>query len=167
MITAAIKQFKSYKSLGVKTIDLLTEEECYFTHNIADNSVATIIKHMSGNMISRWTNIFTEDGEKSWRNRDAEFVTDKLSKSELLKKWEIGWQVLFTTLESIDESDLQKIIYIRNEPHTVEDAILRQLCHYSYHIGQIVFIGKMLKGQNWVSLSIPLGESEQFNQQKM
>jgi len=166
MTESAIKQFKSYKSLGDKTFAALNEDEFYFTHNPDDNSIATIIKHMSGNMISRWTNIFTEDGEKSWRNRDAEFVPEVLSKTELLEKWEKGWQTLFTTLESLDESDLTKIIYIRNEAHTVEDAILRQLCHYAYHVGQIVFIGKMIKGKNWVSLSIPKGTSEQFNQQK-
>jgi len=167
MTESAIKQFKSYKSLGDKTFAVLYEDEFYFTHNPQDNSIATIIKHMSGNMISRWTNIFTEDGEKSWRNRDAEFILEKMSKSGLLEKWEHGWQILFTTLESLDESDLTKIIYIRNEAHTVEDAILRQLCHYAYHVGQIVYIGKMVKGNSWVSLSIPMATSEQFNQQKI
>ena len=123
------------------------------------------MKHLWGNMMSRWTDFLTTDGEKEWRNRDAEFENDITSQDEIMDKWNEGWGVFLNTLRSLNENDLEKIIYIRNQGHTVLEAINRQLAHYPYHIGQIVFIGKMCAEQ-WNSLSIPKGNSKQYNADK-
>jgi len=123
------------------------------------------VKHLWGNMMSRWTDFLTTDGEKEWRNRDAEFENDITSQDEIMDKWNEGWGVFLNTLRSLNENDLEKIIYIRNQGHTVLEAINRQLAHYPYHIGQIVFIGKMCAEQ-WNSLSIPKGNSKQYNADK-
>jgi hypothetical protein len=157
-----IERFKSVKSLGDKTINQLSEEEIHWTYNNESNSVAIIVRHLSGNMVSRWTDFLTSDGEKEYRNRDQEFNDDISSKSELMSVWEKGWKVLFDTLTSLSEQDLLKNIYIRGEGHLVIDAIERQMAHYAYHIGQIVYIGKQLKDNNWKCLSIPKGKSEEY-----
>lgn len=117
-------------------------------------------------MLSRWTDFLTTDGEKEWRKRDEEFENGQLSKGELLSKWNEGWDSLFKALSTLKTDDLERIIYIRNQGHTVIEAINRQLAHYPYHIGQIVFIGKMLKGNQWKSLSIPKGKSAEYNADK-
>lgn len=158
------KQFSYYKALAEKTFAQLTEEQLFWQYNEESNSTAVIIKHLAGNMLSRWTDIFTTDGEKDWRNRDAEFENDFQSKAELMAFWDKGWNVFQTTLESLKDEDLEKIIYIRNQGHTVLEAINRQLAHYPYHVGQIVFIGKMICNQNWESLSIPRNTSANYNQ---
>jgi hypothetical protein len=160
------KRFESYKTLGEKTFEQLSDAQLFWSYNEESNSIATLVKHISGNMLSRWTDFLTSDGEKSWRNRDSEFENDIKTRQELLDKWNKGWDCLFNALDSINEDDLQKTVYIRNEPHIVVDAINRQLAHYPYHVGQIVFIGKMLVGSKWNSLSIPKGQSELFNQSK-
>lgn len=160
------KQFNSYKALGEKTFAQVLDEELMWQYNEASNSMATIVKHMWGNMMSRWTDFLTSDGEKEWRQRDAEFENDIKSREELLSKWNEGWNCLFNALNSLTDADLNKIVYIRNEPHTVVDAINRQLAHYSSHIGQIVYIGKMICDEEWDSLSIPKGKSKEFNQDK-
>ena len=129
------------------------------------NNVAVIVKHVSGNMISRWTDFLTSDGEKSDRNRDQEFIDTLSTKNELLIAWEKGWATLFNTLNNLNAQDLLTTVYIREEGHTVLEAIERQLAHYSYHIGQLVFIGKQVKGESWESLSIPKRESEAYLQQ--
>jgi len=157
-----IDKFKSVKSLGDKTIEQLSEDEIHWTYNSESNSVAIIVKHISGNMISRWTDFFTTDGEKGNRNRDEEFTDDIPSKSELINIWEKGWKVLIDTLSSLSEQDLLKNITIRGENHLVLEAIERQMSHYSYHVGQIVYIGKLLKDQDWKTLSIPKGKSEEY-----
>jgi hypothetical protein len=157
-----IERFKSVKSLGDKTINQLSEEEIHWTYNNESNSVAIIVKHLSGNMVSRWTDFLTSDGEKEYRNRDEEFIDDISSKSELISVWEKGWKVLIATLTGLSEQDLLKNIYIRGESHLVLEAIERQMAHYAYHIGQIVFIGKQLKDSNWKSLSIPKGKSGEY-----
>ncbi|MDQ0971420.1 hypothetical protein QFZ31_001298 [Neobacillus niacini] len=157
-----IEKFKSVKSLGDKTINQLSEEEIHWTYNNESNSVAIIVRHLSGNMVSRWTDFLTSDGEKEYRNRDQEFIDDISSKSELISVWEKGWKVLIATLTSLSEQDLLKNIYIRGEGHLVIEAIERQMAHYAYHIGQIVYIGKQLKDSNWKSLSIPKGKSEEY-----
>lgn len=136
-------------------------------YNEASNSIAVIVQHLWGNMLSRWTNFLTEDGEKDWRDRDTEFETVIKSKDELLAKWNEGWQCLFNALDSLKEEDLSKTIYIRKEPHKVADAINRQLAHYSHHLGQIVYVGKMQLNEKWKSLSIPKGNSTQFNEKMM
>lgn len=164
-LQSAIKQFEYYKMLGEKTVEQIPEEKLFWQYNEESNSIAIIVKHLWGNMLSRWTDFLTSDGEKEWRNRDAEFQSDILSKEEMLHKWNEGWNVLLTTLRLLKEDDLDKMIYIRNQGHTVMEAINRQLAHYPYHIGQIVFIGKMA-AENWQSLSIPKGSSNQYNAEK-
>ncbi len=160
------KQFAYYKSLGEKTFHQLEEEELFWQYNEASNSIAVIVKHLWGNMLSRWTNFLTTDGEKEWRNREAEFESDIQDKTELLNKWEEGWVCLFNALDSINEENINSMIYIRNQGHSIVEAVNRQLAHYAYHIGQIVYLGRMLKGEKWESLSIPKGKSAEFNRQK-
>ena len=165
-LTSVKKQFAYYKSLGEKTFEQLTDEQLYWQYNSESNSIAMIVKHMAGNMISRWTDIFTTDGEKSTRNREAEFTPSTPTRQTITETWEQGWQCLFDTLDKLTADDLGKIIYIRNQGHTVMEAINRQLAHYPYHAGQIVFLGKMLCNENWHSLSIPRGQSENYNADK-
>lgn len=160
-------RFRSVKSLGDKTIEQLSEEELHWALNEESNSVATIVKHLSGNMVSRWTDIFHTDGEKPDRNRELEFEDDLHSKQEILKLWEKGWSTFFATLDLLTEHDLLKKILIRGEGHLVLEAIERQMSHYSYHIGQIVYIGKQVKSKKWKSLSIPKGKSEEYLQQML
>jgi hypothetical protein len=165
-LTSVKKQFAYYKSLGEKTFEQLTDEQLYWQYNPESNSIAMIVKHMAGNMISRWTDIFTTDGEKPTRNREAEFAPSTPTRQTITETWEQGWQCLFDTLDKLTADDLDKIIYIRNQGHTVMEAINRQLAHYPYHVGQIVFLGKMLCNENWHSLSIPRGQSENYNADK-
>jgi len=160
------KQFAYYKLLGDKTFEQLTDEQLNWQYNHESNSIAMIVKHLAGNMLSRWTDFLNTDGEKASRNREAEFEERSLNREELLTKWNEGWNCLFSALDPLIDADLSKIIYIRNQGHTVLEAINRQLAHYPYHVGQIVFIGKMLKDSEWKSLSIPRGQSETFNQVK-
>ena len=157
------KEFSRYKSMGEKTFDQLTDEEIHWKYVDSDNSIAIIVKHIVGNMLSRWTNFLTEDGEKTWRNRETEFEAPYASKSEMLNAWEKGWNCLFAALDNIDSSNFDSKIKIRNEDHSIVEAVNRQLAHYPSHVGQIVFLGKMIKGADWASLSIPKGQSEAFN----
>jgi hypothetical protein len=161
-LDSAIKQFEYYKMLGEKTMAQIADDKLFWQYNEESNSIATIVKHLRGNMLSRWTDFLTTDGEKEWRNRDNEFEEEVLTKQTLTNNWNEGWNVLLTTLNSLKEEDLDKIVYIRNQGHTVMEAINRQLAHYPYHIGQIVFIGKMC-AEHWDSLSIPRGNSNQYN----
>ena len=141
------KQFDYYKLLGEKTINQIPSEALFWQYNEESNSIAIIVGHLWGNMLSRWTDFLTTDGEKDFRNRDAEFENTIKTKSELLKKWETGWQCLFEAINSLEENDLGKTIFIRNMGHTVTEAINRQLAHYAYHVGQIVYIGRMAAGK--------------------
>lgn len=156
------ERFGSVKNLGDRSIHRLSEDEIHWIPNDTSNSVAVIIKHLSGNMVSRWSDFLTSDGEKPNRNRDEEFKDDLLSKRELVAIWEKGWHVFFEVLNALGEQNLLKEITIRGESHTVLEAIERQVAHYAYHIGQIVYIGKQLKGRDWESLSIPTGQSEAY-----
>jgi len=165
-LKSSLLQFRYYKELGEKTIEQIPETKLSFQINNETNSINTIVKHLSGNMVSRWTDFLYTDGEKEFRNRDDEFQDTIKSKKELIEIWEEGWKVLFNTLEGLRFQDLEKIVYIRNEGHTVIESINRQLCHYSYHVGQIVMIGKIICGDKWNSLSIPKGESQSFNLKK-
>lgn len=160
------KQFEYYKLLGEKTFSQVKDEQLFSQVSNESNSIATIVKHLCGNMLSRWTDFQTTDGEKEWRNREGEFENDISSRQELLDIWEAGWSCLINALNSISDADLSKIIYIRNQGQTILEAINRQLSHYPYHIGQIVFIGKMFSNENWNSLSIPKGASKEYNQEK-
>ena len=160
------KQFVYYRMLGEKTFDQLADEDLFWQYNAESNSIAIIVKHLWGNMLSRWTDFLTSDGEKEWRNREAEFDADIGSRAELLEKWNEGWDGLFVALDSVSEDNFDTTIYIRNMGHTIVEAINRQLAHYAYHVGQIVYIGRMIRGAEWVSLSIPKGKSQEFNQEK-
>jgi hypothetical protein len=165
-LESAKKEFGYYKLLGEKTFSQLTDEQLFIEANSESNSIATIVKHLRGNILSRWTDFLTTDGEKEWRKRDEEFENDISTREELLQKWQEGWSCLFKALDSISDDDLSRVIYIRNQGHTILEAINRQLSHYPYHIGQIVFIGKMLSDKNWNSLSIPKGGSKEYNRDK-
>jgi hypothetical protein len=160
------KQFEYYKLLGDKTIAQLPEEKLFWQYNDESNSIATIVKHLHGNMLSRWTDFLTSDGEKEWRKRDEEFENQIPNGSSIIKLWNEGWACLFNTLNSLTTADLNKIVHIRNQGHTVTEAINRQLAHYPYHVGQIVFIGKMILNESWQSLSIPRNQSNQYNDHK-
>ncbi len=155
----SIKRFRYYKELGDKTFEQLKDDDFLYQPNAESNSIAIIIQHMYGNMLSRWTNFLTEDGEKEWRKRDAEFEAISMTREDLLSFWNEGWNCLLNTLESLQPGDLMKTITIRTEPLLVYDAILRQLAHYPYHVGQIVYLGRMIRENEWRSLSIPKGES--------
>lgn len=161
------ERFQSVKELGDKTLEQLSDEDIHWCLNNTSNNIAIIVKHLSGNMVSRWTDFLTTDGEKENRNRDAEFVDDIKSKQLLLTIWDIGWQTLFATLKALKTEDLLKNVTIRGEEHSVIEAIERQLAHYAYHVGQIVFVGKLIKDEKWETLSIPIGKSEQYLQQKL
>lgn len=163
---SAIKQFEYYKTLGEGTINQLSEEQLFWSDSKESNSIAIIVKHLSGNMLSRWTDFLNSDGEKSWRNREDEFELTDSGKSDIMKRWLEGWACLFDALNGLQTKDMDRIIYIRNMGHSVVEAINRQLCHYAYHIGQIVYIGKLLKKESWQSLSIPKGQSKSFNAEK-
>jgi hypothetical protein len=165
-LNSARKQFEYYKLLGDKTFEQLNEEKLFYKFNDDSNSIAVIIQHLHGNMLSRWTDFLTSDGEKEWRKRDEEFEETIVTKQELLRKWEEGWKCLFGALDALKPEDLTTTIYIRNQGHFVVDAINRQLAHYPYHVGQIVFLGKMLAEGNWRSLSIPKNKSKEFNAEK-
>lgn len=165
-LESAKKQFLYYKTLGEKAIHQLEDEQLFVALNEDTNSIATIVKHLHGNMLSRWTDFLTSDGEKDWRKRDDEFIDTYQSKEELLEKWNEAWNCLFNALNPLQPEQLTDIIYIRNEGHTVVEAINRQLAHYPYHIGQIVFYAKLLKKTEWDSLSIPKNKSGDYNAAK-
>ena len=162
-LESAKKQFLYYKTLGEKAMEQLAPEQLFIFPNQDSNSIAAIVKHLSGNMLSRWTDFMTTDGEKEWRNRDAEFDNDLETKESILLAWNKGWDCLFDALNSLQPQQLSDIIYIRNEGHSVIEAINRQLAHYSYHVGQIVFYAKQLKDESWESLSIPKNKSISYN----
>ena len=158
----AIKRFRYYKELGDKTFEQLGEGDFLYQPSTESNSIAVIVQHLYGNMFSRWTNFLTEDGEKEWRKRDREFEKINQSKEAIVSLWNDGWSCLFNTLENLTTEDLIKTVTIRSEPLTVYDAILRQLAHYPYHVGQIVYLGRMVTNEKWKSLSIPKGNSEAY-----
>jgi hypothetical protein len=160
------KQFLYYRMLGEKAMDQLEPEQLFVSVNEDTNSIAVIVKHLSGNMLSRWTDFLTTDGEKETRNRDGEFENDLQTKDQVLTLWNTGWDCFLGALDCLQPEQLSEIIYIRNEGHTVIEAINRQLAHYPYHIGQIVFYAKQLKNSEWDSLSIPKNKSNSYNADK-
>lgn len=162
----AIQLFQYNKSLGDKTFSQLDDADLFWQANDYSNSIAILVNHLWGNMMSRWTDFLTDDGEKEWRKRDLEFESIIKTRSDLLEKWNEGWSCLSSALEQLNAKSFNTEIYIRNQKHTIVDAINRQLTHYSYHVGQIVFIGASLKGAEWKSLSIPKGQSKEFNAEK-
>lgn len=165
-LQTVIRRLRYYKDLGEKTFDQLSEAEFHYKPNDASNSIAVIIQHLSGNMLSRFTNFLTEDGEKPWRERDAEFTDQHLNREELLALWQKGWDCFLQTLENLQPGDLLKTITIRNEQLSAIDAINRQFAHYPSHIGQIIYLGRVIRGEQWKNLSIPVGNSKQYNEQE-
>jgi hypothetical protein len=163
-LATVIRRLKYYKELGERTFEQLEEKDFHIQPSSESNSIAVIIQHIAGNMLSRWTNFLTEDGEKEWRDRDDEFEIHSYSKQQLVDSWNKGWDVFLNTLDSLKEDDLLKTIYIRGESLTAVDAISRQLAHYPYHIGQIVYIGRLVKNEDWKNLSIAKKGSQQYNQ---
>lgn len=163
-LESAHKRLAYYKELGDKTFAQLTDADFYRQPDTASNSIAVIIQHMSGNMLSRWTDFLTSDGEKNWRNRDTEFDENtQVSKAGLIAMWNKGWDCCLQAIGSLAEADLLSTIYIRSEGLIVADAINRQLAHYPYHVGQIVYIGRWIKSTDWKNLSIPKNQSQAFN----
>jgi hypothetical protein len=162
-LQSARKEFAYYRSLGEKTFAQLPDTDLFREPAPGSNSIAVIMKHMHGNMLSRWTDFLTADGEKPWRQRDAEFTNDTTTREELTARWNEGWTCLFNAIDPLTPADLERTVLIRTEAHTVQQAIVRQLAHLPYHVGQIVLLGKFFLGENFQSLSIPKGGSQRFN----
>ncbi|HJR08633.1 MAG TPA: DUF1572 family protein [Pyrinomonadaceae bacterium] len=161
----ALAVFRKYKKLGEDAMAQVGDEEFFALIDAEANSVAVIVKHLAGNMRSRWSDFLTADGEKADRNRDSEFVIEtETTREEVMRWWEAGWQCVFAAVEPLQPEDLERTVTIRGEPHTVVKAINRQLTHYAYHVGQIVLLAKHFKSENWESLSIARGQSASFNQ---
>ena len=161
-----ISVFEYYKTLGEKALAQISDEALFHAPDSKSNSISVIVKHLQGNMLSRWTDFLTTDGEKEWRRRDDEFEETTENRDEVMRQWEEGWKCLFDTLHTLTTDDLQKIVYIRNMGQTAEDAIIRQLAHYAYHVGQIVYLARLLNDGDWVSLTIPKGQSDTYNKEK-
>jgi len=161
-IKDSIALFRQYKRLADRAVEQMSDEQLYTAIDPESNSIAIIMKHIAGNMRSRWTDFLSSDGEKPNRNRDTEFEAAPATRSELLAMWEEGWRLVFAALEPLSDSDLTRKVLIRTEPHSVMQAINRQIAHYAMHIGQIVFLAKHLAGANWKTLSIPRGKSAEF-----
>ena len=163
-IESALGIFKQYKTLADKALEQVSAEEFFRPPEPESNSIAIIVKHVNGNLLSRWTDFLTTDGEKEWRDRDGEFELDKMDRSQLMQMWERSWQCLFSSLEALTPGDLGKIVTIRSEPHSVLEAIHRTMAHISSHVGQIVFIAKMFKSGQWQTLTIAKRKSKEFNE---
>jgi hypothetical protein len=165
-LDCSIRQFEYYKLLGEKAMNQVPDKNLFVKYSSESNSISIIVQHLHGNMLSRWTDFLRSDGEKSWRDRDAEFEEQISSRKELMKIWNEGWACVLSALQQLSPDDLGKSIYIRNMEHTVVEAICRQLAHYAYHVGQIIFICKMIANDDWATLSIAKGQSKIYNQKK-
>src|SRR5947209_13512396 len=161
----SLSLFHFYKKLGEGAMEQVTDDQLFARLDEEMNSIAIIVKHMAGNMRSRWTNFLTADGEKPDRNRDTEFEDPPATRAELMELWERGWRLVFGALEPLSDADLARTITIRTEPHSVMQAINRQVAHYSYHVGQIVYLARHFAGDKWQSLTIPKRKSGEFNKQ--
>lgn len=164
-LQSVLKRLRYYKELGDQTLSVLSTADLHLAPNEESNSIAVIVQHMSGNMLSRWTDFLTSDGEKEWRNRDVEFEIKDMPKEAIIETWNKGWNCCLDAIGSLTVEDLSKTIYIRSEALIVMDAINRQLAHYPYHVGQIIYIAKMIRNRDWQSLSIPRQQSDAFNNQ--
>lgn len=167
ILSVALDELHKIKKLADKSIEQLSNDQLHVTIDPEANSIAVLMRHMAGNMRSRWVNFLTSDGEKPDRMRDGEFEDPGQSRAELLAEWEHGWQCVFDALTPLTDADLQRIVMIRNEPHTVYKAISRQVAHYAGHAYQILLLAKHLQGANWKTLSIPRGQSEEFNRRML
>jgi hypothetical protein len=162
-LSDAIQSFRNYKKLAERALEQVTDEEFFRQIDEESNSLAIIVKHIAGNLKSRWTDFLTSDGEKDFRNRDSEFIAEGDTRESLMQFWEEGWNCLFVALEPLKVEDFEKTITIRQQPHTICEAINRQLTHYAYHIGQITFLAKHFRAAEWKTLSVPKNKSAQFN----
>lgn len=162
-LSDSVQSFRNYKKLAERAFDQVSDEEFFAVIDEESNSIAVIVKHIAGNLHSRWRDFLTTDGEKPYRDRDQEFETIEDTREALLEFWNSGWATLFGSIEPLTEEDFSKTVRIRGEPHTVVEAINRQLTHYSYHIGQIVFLAKHLRSSEWKTLSVPRNRSAQYN----
>lgn len=165
-LVSAIKQFQYYRLLGEQAMVQCSDEALNWLYDPTGNSISTIVKHLAGNMTSRWTDFLHSDGEKPERDREAEFDPTPLTRAELLERWATGWDCLLAALNALEPSDLGQVVYIRNQGHTVMEAISRQLSHYPYHVGQMVLLARQHAGAAWQSLSIPRGDSAAYNAEK-
>jgi len=163
-LSDAVQSFRNYKKLADRAIEQVSDEEFFAIIDAESNSIAVIVKHVAGNLHSRWRDFLTTDGEKPDRDRDQEFEMMADSRASLIGFWDSGWETMFKNIEPLTEEDFARTIRIRGEPHTVVEAINRQLTHYSYHIGQIVFLAKHLRSAEWKTLSVPRNRSAQYNQ---
>ena len=159
----AVLSFRNYKKLAERALEQVSDEEFFARIDDESNSLAVLVKHVAGNLHSRWRDFLTTDGEKPDRHRDTEFETAGDGRGSLMEFWESGWRTLFDNIEPLTEEDLARSVLIRGEPHTVVEAINRQLTHYSYHVGQIVFLAKHLRSSGWKNLSVPRNRSSDFN----
>lgn len=160
------KLYTYYKSLGEKSMAQVPDDMLFWQPSTDGNSIAILVKHLAGNMHSRFSDFLTTDGEKASRNRDGEFEIDAISREDLVEMWEKGWAIVLGTLNGLRAEDMDSTIYIRNEGHLVVEALHRQLGHYSYHVGQMVLLARMIVADDWTYLSIPKGQSKQFNEKK-
>jgi uncharacterized damage-inducible protein DinB len=160
----SLSLFRYYKKLAERAMDQVTDEQLIAALDTEMNSIAIIVKHLAGNMRSRWTDFLNSDGEKSDRKRDTECENPPATRAALMKLWEEGWNQVFATVDPLSDADLNRTVVIRGEPHSVMQAINRQIAHYAYHCGQIVFLAKHLQATQWKSLTVPRGKSEEFNQ---
>jgi uncharacterized damage-inducible protein DinB len=167
ILQSALATFRSQKLLAERAIAQVGDEQLRRPLDENTNSIAVIMKHMAGNMLSRWTDFLTSDGDKPWRNRDGEFIDDFTSRADIEACWQRGWACLFAALDALSPADLSRTVTIRQEPHTVVLAIDRQLSHYGYHVGQIVLIARFLAKDNWTVLTIPRGGSEEYNRRRL
>jgi hypothetical protein len=158
--------FSYYRDLGDKALAQINSDQIHWQPSPESNSIAVIVKHLSGNMLSRFTGFLTTDGEKPWRDRDSEFENDYKDIDELRSAWSKGWECLFAAIDPLTEADLLLLIYIRNQGHTVQEALLRQVAHYANHVGQIIYLCRLLAGPEWQTLSIAKGTSQTFNAEK-
>lgn len=162
-LTDAIKSFRNYKKMAERAMEQISDEEFFKAIDAEANSIAVVVKHIAGNQRSRWTDFLTSDGEKDFRNRDTEFEMFDETRESLMKFWETGWQTLFSAIEPLRAEDFSRFVTIRGEPHTIVEAINRQLTHYAYHVGQITFLAKHFRSTDWKTLSVPRGRSAEFN----
>ena len=162
-LDSILKEFNRYKSYGEKTFAQLSDQQIHWRYQESDNCIAVIVKHLVGNMLSRFTNFLSEDGEKPWRQREAEFEDTYTTKKEMIAAWEKGWKCLFDAIASLNTNNFNNTVKIRNQEHAIVAALNRQLAHYASHVGQIVVLGKMIKGTDWATPSIPKGGTAAFN----
>ena len=163
VLSALLDEFRKTKRMGERAFEQLGDEDFFFKLNPQQNSIHVIVKHLSGNMLSRWTDFLIADGEKPSRDRESEFVDEVVSRTQIMELWENGWASVFAALEPLTDEDLARTVYVRREPHTVVQAAVRQVAHYAYHVGQILLIAKHVRGPQWNYLTVPPGGSEAFN----